>query len=120
MIAENFSTHKNGHIFYNNFPYIKTIRRISNKNYWRAYKVIKLGHYPSISRFTRKQNNIVYQILDKYEIETSLAGLSVRYKTQYQQASYINYTISCINQNGNTVSCSSATSATNIGIEFLK
>ncbi|CAG8818747.1 46254_t:CDS:2, partial [Gigaspora margarita] len=35
----------------------------------------------------------------RIEIETSLAGLPIRCKTQYQQAGYVNYMISCVNQN---------------------
>ncbi|CAG8733470.1 20199_t:CDS:2 [Cetraspora pellucida] len=98
---------------------IQAICRIGDKDYWSNYKVIKLGHYSLISRFTHKHNGITYQIPDKYEVETSLARLSIRCKTQYQQDGNINYMISWINSCGNTLSSSSTTSVSNVGVKFL-
>ncbi|CAG8651606.1 2974_t:CDS:2, partial [Cetraspora pellucida] len=89
---------------------------MGSRDFWKTYKVIKLGYYPPVSKFTRK---ISYQIPNNYEIETNLAGLTVRCKTQYQQAGNINYTISWINSYGNTVSSDSTISASNVGVKFL-
>ncbi|KAF0540931.1 hypothetical protein F8M41_006031 [Gigaspora margarita] len=75
---EILSTYKNRRIFYNNFSHIIAVHSTN----WRTYKVIKLGYYPSVSKFTRKKN-IAYQIPDEYEVETNLAGLLIRCKTQY-------------------------------------
>ncbi|CAG8728598.1 1728_t:CDS:2, partial [Cetraspora pellucida] len=85
ILSQKLLTYENRRIFYDNFPSIRAMRRIGDKDYWSNYKVIKLGHYPPISRFTHKHNGITYQIPDKYEVETSLARLSIRCKTQYQQ-----------------------------------
>ncbi|CAG8803238.1 644_t:CDS:2, partial [Gigaspora rosea] len=69
-------------------------------------KLIQLGHYPSMSKFTPEKNGIAYQIPDKYEIETNLSGLSVRRKTKYQQGN-ISYMISWTNSYDNMISSSS-------------
>ncbi|CAG8763657.1 10979_t:CDS:2, partial [Dentiscutata erythropus] len=106
-------------IFYNKPPYIIAMRKIGNNNRWQSYKVIKLGYYPSISKFTPKKNGIAYQIPDKYEIETNLSGLSVKCKTEYQPTGNISYTISWVNPYGDIISSSSMTSASNAGIKFL-
>ncbi|CAG8457180.1 3437_t:CDS:2 [Dentiscutata heterogama] len=119
ILSQELLTYENRCIFYNNFSYIRAMRRMGNKDYWSTYKVNKLGHYPPISKFTRKHNGIAYQIPDKYEIETSLAGLSIRCKTQYQQAGNINYTISWIDSCSNTLSSSSTTSASNVGANIV-
>lgn len=112
--------YKNSRIFYNKFPHIIAVRKTGDKDRWQYYKVIKLGHYPSISKFTqKKKNSIAYQIPDKYEIETNLLGLSVRCKTEYQQTGNVSYTISWTNPYGNIVSSSSMTSANNAGTKFL-
>ncbi|RIB00334.1 hypothetical protein C2G38_2234678 [Gigaspora rosea] len=116
ILLQNLSSHKNKRIFYNNFPYIRAMYRIGSRDFWQTYKVIKLGYYPSVSKFTRK---ISYQIPNNYEIETNLVGLTVRCKTQYQQTGNINYTISWVNSYGNTVSSSSTISASNVGVKFL-
>ncbi|CAG8475882.1 23970_t:CDS:2 [Cetraspora pellucida] len=119
ILSQKLLTYENRRIFYDNFLYIRAIRRIGDKDYWSNYKVIKLVHYPPISRFTRKHNGITYQIPDKYEVETSLVRLSIRCKTQYQQDGNINYMISWINSCGNTLSSSSTTSVSNVGVKFL-
>ncbi|CAG8797909.1 6869_t:CDS:2, partial [Racocetra persica] len=62
---------------------------------------------------------IAYQIPDKYEIETNLSGLSVKYKTEYQPTGNISYTISWVNPYGNIISSSSMISASNARIKFL-
>ncbi|RIB02053.1 hypothetical protein C2G38_2228955 [Gigaspora rosea] len=116
ILLQNLSSHKNKRIFYNNFPYIRAMYRIGSRDFWQTYKVIKLGYYPSVSKFTRK---ISYQIPNNYEIETNLVGLTVRCKTQYQQTGNINYTISWVNSYGNTVSSDSTISASNVGVKFL-
>ncbi|CAG8765096.1 21923_t:CDS:2 [Cetraspora pellucida] len=116
ILLQDLSTYKNKCIFYNNFPYIRAMYRTGSRDFWKTYKVIKLGYYLPVSKFTRK---ISYQIPNNYEIKTNLAGLTVRCKTQYQQAGNINYTISWINSYGNTVSSDSTISASNVGVKFL-
>ncbi|CAG8797563.1 22215_t:CDS:2, partial [Racocetra persica] len=80
----------------NTNPSIPTMRKMGNKDYWSTYK-----------------------IPDQYEVETNLAGLSIRYKTQYQQAGNINFKISWINSCGNILSSISTTSASDVGTKFL-
>ncbi|KAF0520403.1 hypothetical protein F8M41_016334 [Gigaspora margarita] len=90
--------------------------RIGSRDFWQTYKVIKLGYYPPVSKFTRK---ISYQIPNNYKVKTNLVGLTVRCKTQYQQAGNINYTISWVNSYGNTVLSNITISASDVRVKFL-
>ncbi|CAG8799855.1 8206_t:CDS:2, partial [Racocetra persica] len=118
--VQKLSDYRVSRIFYNKYPYIIAVYKIGSKDRWQHYKVIRLGHYPSVSKFTRKKKGIAYQIPDEYEIETDLLGLSVRCKTKYQQTGDVSYTISWINSYGSVVSSSSMISANNAGTKFLK
>ncbi|CAG8773502.1 26548_t:CDS:2 [Dentiscutata erythropus] len=98
----------------------QAMRKISGNVWWQNYKVIRLGHYPSISKFTQKKNGVAYQIPDEYEIKTTLLGLYVRCKTEYnKQTGKIKYIVSWVNSYENIVSSSSMSSASNAGNKFL-
>ncbi|CAG8700431.1 11706_t:CDS:2, partial [Dentiscutata heterogama] len=65
--VQKFPNNKDSRIFYNKFSYIIAMHKIGS------------------------------QIPDKYEIEMNLSGLTIKYKTKYQQTGNISYKISWIN-----------------------
>jgi hypothetical protein len=74
----------------------------SGKNYSQSYKIISLGKYPTKVKYTKKEKGITYKIPDNYQVETTLNGLIVLCKTEYQFSRKIavKYTIEWTDENG--------------------
>jgi len=74
------------HTFFHNYPsnpYIHAVRVFGGKNYSQSYKIISLGRYPTKVKYTKKEKGVAHKILDNYQVETMLNGLTVLCKTQY-------------------------------------
>jgi len=104
------------HKFYHNYPsnpYIHAVRVFGDKDYSQSYKIISLGKYPTKVKYTKKEKGIAYKIPDNYQVETTLNGLIVLCKTQYQfsRKITIKYTIEWVDENGQKESRYSLSSA---------
>jgi hypothetical protein len=104
------------HTFFHNYPsnpYIHAIRVFGGKNYSQSYKIISLGKYPTKVKYTKKEKGIAYKIPDNYHVETTLNGLIVLCKTEYQFSRKIavKYTIEWTDENGQKESRYSLSSA---------
>ncbi|CAG8559808.1 15657_t:CDS:2, partial [Funneliformis mosseae] len=113
------------HTFYYNYPsnpYIHAIRKFGGKNYSQSYKIISLGQYPTKVIYTRKEKGINYKVLNNYQVETTLSGLTVLYKTQYQfsRKIAIKYIIEWTDENDQIKSRYSLSSAEVADSLFLK
>jgi hypothetical protein len=113
------------HSFFHNYPsnpYIHAVRVFGGKNYSQTYKIISLGQYPTKVIYTRKEKGINYKIPNNYQVETTLNGLIVLCKTQYQFSRKITvkYIIEWTDENGQIESRYSLSSAGAAGSLFLK
>jgi len=99
------------HTFFHNYPsnpYIHAVRVFCGKNYSQSYKIISLGQYPTKVIYTRKEKGINYKVPNNYQVETTLSGLMVLCKTQYQFSRKIavKYIIEWTDENGQIKSSS--------------
>src|SRR6266536_6572729 len=99
------------HTFFHNYPsnpYIHAVRVFGDKNYSQSYKIISLGQYPTKVIYTRKEKGINYKVPNNYQVETTLSGLMVLCKTQYQFSRKIavKYIIEWTDENGQIKSSS--------------
>ena len=104
------------HTFFHNYPsnpYIHAVRVFGGKNYSQIYKIISLGQYPTKVVYTRKEKGINYKVPNNYQVETTLSGLTVLCKTQYQFSHKIvvKYIIEWIDENNQVKSRYSLSSA---------
>lgn len=113
------------HTFFHNYPsnpYIHAVRVFGGKNYSQSYKIISLGQYPTKVIYTRKEKGISYKVPNNYQVETTLSGLIVLCKTQYQFSRKIavKYIVEWMDENGQIKSRYSLSSAGAAGSLFLK
>jgi hypothetical protein len=119
-----FTDENTQHTFFHNYPsnpYIHAVRVFSGKNYSQSYKIMSLGQYPEKVVYTRKEKGINYKIPNNYQIETTLNGLVVLCKTQYQftRKIAVKYIVEWIDENGQVKSKYSLSSAGAAGSLFL-
>jgi hypothetical protein len=113
------------HTFFHNYstnPYIHAVRVFGAKNYLQSYKIISLGEYPTKVKYTKKEKRIAYKIPNNYQVETTLNGLMVLCKTEYQFSRKITvkYTIEWTDENSQKESRYSLSSAGAASSLFLK
>ncbi len=113
------------HTFFHNYPsnpHIHAVRTFGGKNYNQSYKVISLGQYPTKLKYTKKEKGIAYKIPNNYQVETTLNGLIVFCKAQYQfsRKVEVKYTVEWMDENGQVKSRYSLSSAGAASSLFLK
>jgi len=113
------------HTFFHNYPsspYIHAVRVFGGKNYSQSYKIISLGRYPAKVIYTKKEKGIKYKVPNNYQVETTLSGLVVLCKTQYQFSRKIavKYIIEWMDENGQIKSIYSLSSSGAASSLFLK
>jgi hypothetical protein len=124
-LTEEVNDNNTQYTFFHNYPsnpYIHATRVFGGKNYSQSYKIISLGQYPTKVIYTRKEKGINYKVPDNYQVETTLDGLIVLCKTQYQfsRKIVVKYVVEWIDENGQVKSRDSLSSAGAAGSLFLK
>src|SRR5438128_1411767 len=103
-------------------PYlINFSRKIGDREFHQSYTIVKLGHYPSTIKLTKKAptSGIQYKIPDEYKVKTTLLGWEVTCQTKYLASGSVQFTMLMKDDTGRTHTVHSDKSASAVAASFI-